>query len=95
MRGLFTVLALAMPLMCAGCGQRLDVPQAPDRNMALLKCSARTIASARHDRHSIRAAMFRLESCMAEHRLPGHAVYDRRTRGVRYAYEADQPVLHF
>jgi hypothetical protein len=96
MRAALCILILGVPLVLAGCGQRFDVAQTLDRNGVFVRCSAQAVASVNvRDRHLVRAAMRRLDACMAEQRLPGYAMYDARSHAVRYAYEADTPHLHF
>jgi hypothetical protein len=96
MRTLAAMLIALVATAAAGCGQRLDAVQVPNRGTVLLGCSARIVASVRLQRRTgIRSAMRRLEACMAEARLPGLATYDRRSGAVRYAYDADQLRLSF
>jgi hypothetical protein len=79
----------------AGCGQRDGTGGGPDRRTALITCSAQAVAAARRDPQILRVALRRIESCMADRRLPGYATYDGRSQAVRYAYEADTPILRF
>jgi hypothetical protein len=96
MRRQWLGLLLAAPLWLAGCGQHGFVAQVHDRDAVLAACLGPVVrAGVPHDRHALRNAMGRIEACMAEQRLPGYAMYDRQSRAVRYAYEADQPVLRF
>jgi hypothetical protein len=95
MKRFWLLAAVMASAFLTGCGNREDVAGTPDRQAALIGCSTRVVDGARHDYRLIRTALRRIEACMAEQRLPGHAAYDGKSQAVRYAYEADLPVLRF
>lgn len=96
MKALWIVVGFAITVALAGCGQRSVLARSLDRQAVFASCAAGAVnAPYPRVRPTLRAALYRLEACMAERRLPGYAAYDLRAHAVRYAYEADQPRLRF
>ena len=88
-----TLLVAATLLLTFGCSSRLSDAPPVDRSAVLAGCVRAVHPVPRPLRALTRLG--RVEACMAERRLPGHAWYESGGRRVFFAYQADQPVLHF